>query len=78
MHGIPINLVKCMSCVLAARPLNTYQPSNTKLLPYRPCAVFNHTEDYGRYILCVTEKLSTCVHNIGSPDARREDATTGA
>ena len=29
-----------------ARPLNTYQPSNAKLLPYRPCAVFNHTEDY--------------------------------
>ena len=25
-------------------------------------------------IYCVTEKLSTCVHNIGSADARREDA----
>jgi len=33
---------------LVGRPLNTYQPSKSPTLPYKPCAVFTHTEDYGK------------------------------
>jgi hypothetical protein len=42
----------------SARPLNTYQPSNVKLLPYRPCALFNHTENY---VLMQEEKMQQLV-----------------
>jgi cleavage stimulation factor subunit 1 len=47
----------------SARPLNTYQPSSVKLLPYRPCAVFNHTEDY---VLMQEEKMQQLVLNWNS------------
>ena len=36
------------SWFLVGRPLNTYQPSKSPRLPYKPCAVFTHTEDYGK------------------------------
>ena len=46
-HGVNNNVWTANTCT--ARPLNIYQPSNTKQLQYRPCALFNHTEDYGKY-----------------------------
>ena len=52
-HDLGICHRHSVSLLLVGRPLNTYQPSKSPKLLYRPSAVFTHTEDYGELVHCV-------------------------